>query len=96
MKLKFKGVEYTLSDAGVADMVAFERHFQLPSSVMGDSSVSRVEWMCFLAWRGLKRAGAVDLGAFDDDFLDNLEFVNDDEDEVTTTEDPTAQEALAS
>lgn len=90
MKIKFKGVEYTLAEAGVADMVAFERHFNLPSSVMGEDG-ARVEWMCFLAWRGLKRVMGADAPAYGDDFLDNFEFLIDEGDEVAVSEDPTAQ-----
>lgn len=97
MKIKFKGQDYTLAPAGLADMVAFERHFSLPSAVLGDLSSSRVEWICFLAWRGLKRLGVVGAESFTDELLENLEFDMDDDAEASTTaEDPTVQEAPAS
>lgn len=96
MKIKFRGKEYTLAAAGLADMVAFERHFGVPSSVLADLTVARIEWICFLAWRGLNRLKVEGAEAFTDALLEDLEFDGEDDTEVTTTEDPTVQEALAS
>lgn len=91
MKIKFSGTEHTLPDAGMSDTVAFERHFNLPSSVLSDQNNYRAEWMCFLAWRGLVRSG-VSVGAFDDAFLDALDFSEDEPaaDAADEALDPTA------
>lgn len=72
MNVKFKGTAYRTVDGRLADTVAFERKYNLPASVLGEGS-PRVEWLCFLAWRGLNALG-VQPGAFDDIFLDTLEF----------------------
>lgn len=72
MNVKFKGTSYNTTDGRLADTVAFERKFNVPASVLGEGS-PRVEWLCFLAWRGLVALNAP-VGAFDDNFLGELEF----------------------
>lgn len=72
MNVKFKGTAYSTVDGRMVDTVAFERKYNLPASVLGEGA-PRVEWLCFLAWRGLLAQGAP-VGAFDDNFLDALEF----------------------
>lgn len=87
----YKGEKHELPATGLADMVAFERQFGVSSSVLGEEGEGRLEYLCFLVFRGLRKLGIV-TGAYDDDFLEGIEELDvqgaeDGEEEA----DPTAQ-----
>lgn len=101
MKVTYNGAEHALPEPSLADMVAFERKFNMPSSVLGNESASRLEWVCFLAWRGLRRLDANGGLDFGDAFIDGLDFVDepaaaDDAPAEIEAEDPTDPAAPAS
>jgi hypothetical protein len=98
IQVKFQGTEHTLPDSGLADMVAFERHFGLSSSVLGGESESgqRVEWMCFLVYRGLRKLNVIAKDVpFDDDFLEGIDTfdVKDDDEAEAPAADPSVPAA---
>lgn len=91
----YNGEQFELPSAGIADMVAFERHFGLSASALapeeGEEQNARLEYMCFLAYRGLRKLGALPPGEggkaipFGDEFLDGIddfEVIDEDDDEA--------------
>lgn len=50
--------------AGPADYIALERRFNVALQVLGDPERMRVEYLVFLAWRGLRR-GRPEIPDFD-------------------------------
>lgn len=103
------GEWYDIREPKLSDLVAFERHFGVPASALdpvdqvtlgpdGEQIVTKVsvvklEWVCFLLWRGLRKAGVIgDDVAFDDDFIDRVEDVEIPGADKETTENPPVPE----
>ncbi len=58
--------------AGPLELVMFEREYGVSAASLA-SQEPRLEWMCFLAYRAMRRAGLFD--ASFDDFLAAVEMV---------------------
>lgn len=73
----YQGQKHELPATGLADMVAFERQFGVSSSVLGEAAegAQRLEYLCFLVYRGLRKLGVV-TGPYDDAFLDGIEDIS--------------------
>jgi len=56
------GRKFELERATVADQISFERKFGVSAGQLADDT--RLEWLTYLVWTGLKRKG-VDLPEFD-------------------------------
>lgn len=74
MKMQFK-VDYADGKtvevtAGPKDFVAFERQYQQPVTVFGESKALHFEWLYYLAWSVLHRTGQEPAGF--DEFLDRV------------------------
>lgn len=69
------GVVHEVAEGGLADLVAFERHFGLPASVLdpSDPTPGRVEWVAFIVWRALRKSGVIDKELTFDGALDQIE-----------------------
>lgn len=86
MRVKYKDVEYNTTSRGVAGGVLFERQFGIPfAEAFGEGVVPRMDWTSFLAYIELKGSG-VEVGAYDEAFLFNLEFLPPVEDEAVAPE----------
>lgn len=104
IRAKYDQQEYELPEFGPSDFVAFERQFKVSASALSDEGSARFEWLCFLVYRGLKRAGVLrpddEVGGFTDDFIDRiqeLKIEDADEEEPAGGEhglDPSDQAAL--
>lgn len=75
-----------------ADSIAFERHFQVNSSVMKEKFGTpeyREEWMAFVVWRCLRRIDP-SVPEFEE-FIESIDtfIFGDDEDQEATEPDPT-------
>ena len=90
IQVTYHGQKYELPKSGLADMVAFERQFGVSSSVLGsEGGDNRLEYVLFLAYRGLRKLG-VQVGSFDDAFLDALDdFEVEGTEEANEEADPT-------
>lgn len=64
------GQEYHVTRFGPGDMVAFERHFNLPTAALKDQQ--RVEHVMFLTWSAARRQGMSGYESFDA-FIDAIE-----------------------
>lgn len=88
-----------IPDPSLADLVAFERHFGISSTALapqeGETSDVRMEWIAFLAYRGLVRIGAVDKAATFDEVLEQIEDFQLDEDADADTDSETEEVPLA-
>ncbi len=94
IRATFNGQKYDLPESGLADMVAFERQFKQPASVLSDAATGggRIEYLMFLVYRGLKKLKVEGVVAFDDDFLEavtDLEVEGEDDEEGDDEADPT-------
>ena len=70
----YNGESHTLGEPKLSDLVAFEKQFKVPASVMDGGDEIYVEWVAFLLFRSLRKAGLVEKTvAFDEDFLDGIE-----------------------
>lgn len=93
VRVVFDGERREVSKFGPSDLVAFERHFGVPASVLapdenGESN-ARIEWFCFLIWRALRRTGVIGKDvAFDEDFLDRIEEIEAGDDDETVEDVP--------
>lgn len=80
----YKGIRHELGKPSLKDFVMLERHFGVGAGKLTEDP--RMEYMLFLAYCALKRAG-VEVARYDDEFLDAIEeFESEDEDEAA---DPT-------
>ena len=82
----YEGTRHKIEKFGPSDLVAFERHFQLPATVFqtdeDGKSEARFEWICFLAYRALRRMGVIEKDVqYDDDFLDKIEEIDTEQNE---------------
>lgn len=60
IRVTYAGESHDLPEFGPADFVAFERQFKVSAGAFdGNEKDIRFEWICFLVYRGLKRAGAL-------------------------------------
>jgi hypothetical protein len=82
-------VSHEIPEASLSDLVAFERHFGITSTVLspdeGESGSMRMEWIAFIVYRGLIRLGAFEKTASFDDVLDQIvdfEMLDDEGDET--------------
>lgn len=69
------GQTHEIEEGGLADLVAFERHFGIPASVMDpdDETPGRAEWLAFMIWRSLRKAGVIPKEDDFDTALDRIE-----------------------
>lgn len=85
---KYLGNEYQLAEAGIAEFVAFERAYGVSSSVFSNQNAEhRLEWMAFLVFRLLIRAGVLPKDAVFDDALAGIE-------EIRFPEEPSADDLV--
>lgn len=98
IRVKYDGKDFVLPDYGPSDFVAFERQFKVSAAALSDEGNARFEWMCFLVYRGLKRAGALTaddaVGGFTDEFLDRIDDLTTDDDEDENEEKPGGEHGL--
>lgn len=66
----FDGEKIHLTDVKPSDLVALERHFAVALPRLTSFTF---EQCCFLVWRRLLRDSRIDGVAFDDEFLDRIE-----------------------
>ncbi|GAA2141606.1 hypothetical protein GCM10009760_25950 [Kitasatospora kazusensis] len=88
----YDGKAIDLPPFGNLELVSFERKFQMSATALNDPSAVRMDWLCFLAYVALRKAGQLLPGTqYDDAFLDRLaelEIHDDQADEPAA--DPTA------
>lgn len=72
------GVVHDVKEGGLADLVAFERHFGIPASVLDpdDPTPGRVEWIAFSVWRALRTAKVFAPEVTFDEAIDRIEDLN--------------------
>jgi hypothetical protein len=90
----FDGKKYELPKiGGLSDLVAAERFFQRPITIMKDTAP--MEYTAYLIWRGLLKLGVItkDATPFDDDFIDQVEDMEFEEEEDSENPTPEATEA---
>lgn len=92
LKVTFDGVEKELPKSGLSDLVAFEKKFDKPARAIQEEG--RLEYMAYLVYRALRKAGAVTKDVeFDEDFIDRIEDVDvieEDEENPTQAAPPAA------
>lgn len=77
IRVVFDGAQYDLPKTGPADLVAFERKFGVSAAAFSEEGGARFEWLCFLVWRGLRRAKVIAAEVeFDDSFLERIEEID--------------------
>lgn len=92
------GVTHDIPESGLADLVAFERHFGLSATVLDASNGGeiKVEWIAFVIYRGLLRAGVFAAGTSFDDGVEQIEDFDIVSEEDAQSVDPPVSEPVAS
>jgi hypothetical protein len=78
MKVTWKGETFEVrAQAGLGDMIAFERQFGVPATVFDEANDAEVkmEWVAFLAFRAARKGGHIDKTIAFDDWVDDLDLI---------------------
>lgn len=89
MKVSWNGQEFTgvQPGSGIGDLIAFEAQFGVPAERLspdatdadGNPIEQEMSWIAFLIFRGMRRAGQIPKDVAFDDWVDDLDMVEEEE-----------------